>query len=156
MIRIDIAGFGLLEIQHVVLDFNGTIAVDGVCVPGVAALVDALASRAQVHVLTADTFGTCRRALEGMPVTISVLRQKPEDEAKLEYVEALGPLRCAAVGNGRNDRLMLQACALGIAVLGGEGAALDALTAADVVVADSRAALELLAHPVRLTATLRM
>jgi soluble P-type ATPase len=156
MIRVDIPGFGLLELEHLVVDFNGTMAADGTCAPGIDRLLSGLAAQAQVHVLTADTFGTCRQALKDLPVTVSVLQHTPEDEAKLDYVETLGPACCAAIGNGRNDRLMLQACALGIAVIGPEGAALDALTAADVVVSDSRAAFELLVRPVRLTATLRI
>ena len=60
-----------------------------------------------------------------------------------------------AVGNGRNDRLMLKEAALGIAVLQAEGAAAEALLAADVVAPDILAALDLLLAPEGLIATLR-
>jgi soluble P-type ATPase len=108
-----------------------------------------------VHVLTADTRGTCRDKLSGLPVRVNVLDSRPEDEAKQAYVQSIGPARCAAIGNGRNDRLMLRTAGLGIAVLGPEGASPGALTSADVVVHDALSALELFTHPQRLLATLR-
>ena len=69
-------------------------------------------------------------------------------------VERLGAERVVAVGNGANDAGMLQAAALGIAVLGPEGLAGEAWQAADVV-AGIHQALDLLLHPRRLVATLR-
>ena len=155
MLKIDVQGFGLLELRHLVLDCNGTLAFDGQPLPGTAALTAALSRDLDVHVLTADIRGGCRRGLTDWPVTVSVLPGGPEDLAKLAYVNELGPASCAAVGNGRNDRLMLQACALGIAILGGEGAAGAALSAADIVTTDIVKALELLLNPLRLIATLR-
>jgi soluble P-type ATPase len=50
---------------------------------------------------------------------------------------------------------MLSSAALGIAVLGPEGLAVEALRAAHVVVARIEDALDLLLHPQRLVATLR-
>lgn len=60
MLTIDIPGRGALGIAHVVCDYNGTIAVDGRLVNGVAQRVRRIAEFAQVSVLTADTFGTVR------------------------------------------------------------------------------------------------
>jgi soluble P-type ATPase len=60
-----------------------------------------------------------------------------------------------AVGNGRNDVLMLRAAALGIVVVGPEGASARAVEAADVVAGSMPHALALLAEPAMLTATLR-
>lgn len=62
----------------------------------------------------------------------------------------------AAVGNGANDAAMLREAALGIAVLGPEGLAAEALLAADVLVRDVRDALDLLLQPERLVATWRI
>jgi len=73
----------------------------------------------------------------------------------MAYVWQLDRTRVAAIGNGRNDRLMLQAAKLGIAIVGPEGAAVDTLHAADVAVPNIHAALDLLQHPLRLVATLR-
>jgi soluble P-type ATPase len=50
---------------------------------------------------------------------------------------------------------MIEAAALGIAVVQAEGAAVETLLAADVAVASVLDALDLLAAPLRLAATLR-
>ena len=74
---------------------------------------------------------------------------------KAEIVSAMGPQETVAIGNGRNDILMIQAAGLGIAILGPEGAPGALLASADVVVSDVRDALDLLLDPLRLKATLR-
>jgi soluble P-type ATPase len=55
---LEIPGRGLLEIAHLILDLNGTLAADGRVSPAVADRVRSLASAVQIHILTADTFGT--------------------------------------------------------------------------------------------------
>ncbi|MDA8109684.1 MAG: ATPase P [Betaproteobacteria bacterium] len=155
MISATIPGFGELRIEHLVLDYNGTLAVDGRLLAGVRTRLRALARELELHVLTADTFGSVRRVLRGMPCRIVVLGAQHQDRAKRDYVRRLGAARCACIGNGRNDRLMLEAVRLGIAVLQAEGAAAQALVAADIVTPSILDALDLLRRPLRLTATLR-
>lgn len=152
---LDIPGFGPLRLEHLVLDYNGTVALDGALLPGVARRLRELAERVAVRVVTADTFGRVRKEMDGLPCEVEILEPGDEAEAKLAVVERLGAGRTAAVGNGANDALMLGAAALGVAVIGGEGAAAGAVQAADVVVADVLAGLDLLLKPLRLTATLR-
>lgn len=155
MIAIDIPGTGCLRIEHLVCDYNGTLALDGKPVPGVREVLQRLSERLAVHVVTADTFGAVQRELAGYPCRVEILPPGKEDLGKRDLVRRLGPERTACVGNGRNDRLMLEASALGIAVVLAEGAAVQTVTAADVVAADIVSALELLDHPLRLAATLR-
>jgi soluble P-type ATPase len=155
MITVDIPGYGLLRLEHLVMDYNGTLAVDGEIAAGVAAAMEVLASQVTIHVITADTFGLAANGLKGCPVKLSVLPPGDQDVAKLDYVERLGAAQTVAVGNGRNDRQMLAAAGLGIAVILDEGAAFETLAAADVVCRGIVPALELLIHPLRLTATLR-
>jgi soluble P-type ATPase len=156
MLEIDIPGAESLRFYHLVADFNGTLAVDGALLAGVAEAFRNLGEKLEVHVLTADTFGRARQALADIPCTISILSTGGQDLAKLRYVELLGASQCVCLGNGRNDRLMLAAAALGIAVIQGEGAAMEALLAAKVVVPDIGVALGLLLNPTRLVATLRV
>jgi len=155
MIKIDIPGFKVVDLEHLVLDFNGTLAVDGELLSGVAQRLNNLAMNLTVHVVTADTFGRAAEQLKGVDCRLSILGKGAQDEAKLDYVTRLGADRTVSVGNGRNDRLMLDASVLGIAVLLEEGAAALSLSAADVVCRDILSALDLLTHPLRLTATLR-
>lgn len=154
-IRIEIPGFRILELDHLVLDYNGTIAVGGKPVVGVHERARALAKKLSVHVLTADTFGTAADALAGFPCELHVIARKAQDLAKLRFVQRLGADRACAVGNGRNDRRMVKAAALGIAVVEGEGAASETLIVADVSVRSVIDAFDLLLHPLRLVATLR-
>jgi soluble P-type ATPase len=60
-----------------------------------------------------------------------------------------------AVGNGRNDVLLLEKAALGICVVQLEGAAVISMQAADMVCVDINDALDLLLRSHRMTATLR-
>ena len=155
MIKIDIPGHKTLKLSHLVLDHNGTLACDGNLLRGVGELLEKLSAGLEIHVLTADTFGKAKEALEGVPCRLSVLAQEAQDTEKLKYVKGLGADQCACIGNGRNDRLMVKGAALGIAVVQEEGAAAETILAADVVSPDIVSALNLLVNPLRLVATLR-
>ena len=155
MIEIAIPDFGVLRLSHLVLDYNGTLACDGRLLEGVAQRLTRLAEELTVHVVTADTFGRAGEGLAGLPVSLTVLEREGQSSAKRAYVRSLGAEDTAAVGNGRNDRLMLRTAALGIAVLETEGAAVQTLNAADLLIPGLTNALDLLLHPKRLTATLR-
>lgn len=155
MIKIAIPGHRELHLDHLVLDYNGTLACDGQLIPGVKESLNALADKLQIHIVTADTFGKAKSRLEGVSCKLSILPAGSQDTAKLEYVKGLGAELTACIGNGRNDRLMLKEAALGIAVVLEEGAAVEALASADVVCTRIVSALELFTNPLRLTATLR-
>jgi len=155
MIEIQIPGHPDLTLEHLVLDYNGTLALDGQPIEGVKVALEALADRLQIHVVTADTFGKARTALQGYPCKLSILPPGDQALAKQEYVQSLDAIHTAAVGNGRNDRLMLKTAALGIVVIQAEGTAVQALLAADVAAPDILSALGLLANPLRLVAALR-
>ena len=156
MIEINIPGDRKLRLEHVVLDYNGTIAFDGELIEGVKENLEALADKLQIHVLTADTFGKARSGLEGIKCQISILAPDFQDKGKLEYVKRLGAENAVCVGNGCNDQLMLKEAALGIAVILQEGASVETLGAADIVCTNIVSALELLENPLRLIATLRI
>jgi soluble P-type ATPase len=155
MVEIEIPGYQALRLQHLVLDYNGTLACDGELLDGVKDRLDALAGLLQIHILTADTFGKARAQLADIPCALSILPVEDQDRHKLEYVQRLGAETTVCIGNGRNDRLMLQAAGLGMAVMQTEGAAVQAVLAADVLSPDILTALDLLTHPLRLVATLR-
>ena len=142
-------------LSDLVLDFNGTMARDGELLVGVAPRIRELAAHLRIHVVTGDTFGHARAALHGLPCQIEVLGPHDQAQAKLAYVKALGCERVACIGNGLNDRLMMQEVALGIAVIQAEGASPQTLMASDVVAPTICDALDLLLHPLRLVATLR-
>jgi soluble P-type ATPase len=156
MVKITIPGRDeTLEIAHLVLDFNGTLAMDGRILPGVAGLLRELAANLQVHIVSAGTFGGVEAEVQGIPCRLKILQGADQTGQKERYVDELGAEHTACVGNGRNDRAMLKRAKLGILVIQEEGAATESLLAADVVCRDIVSALLLLQRPLRLTATLR-
>ncbi|MCX7016272.1 MAG: ATPase P [Candidatus Sumerlaeota bacterium] len=155
MIEINIPGFRHLQLAHLVSDYNGTLAVDGKLLPGVGEALSALAKDIQIHVITADTFGLAARQLAGLPVHLTITPAESQAEAKLEFVSRLGADAVVGIGNGRNDRKMLNAVAIGIGLIQKEGGAAEALAGADVVSSNILDALDLLRNPKRLIATLR-
>ena len=155
MIELSIPGRGTVRLQHLVTDVNGTLAVDGILMEGLAKRIASLQDRLRIHLLTADTHG--RQAEIDRQLNLVATRLGPgnEQEQKRAYVEKLGPECVVAIGQGANDAAMLKVAALGICVISPEGTALETLLAADVVTADIMAAFELLDKPLRLVATLR-
>jgi P-type E1-E2 ATPase len=156
MLDLDVPGRHRLRLMHLVLDVNGTLALDGELLPGVAERLARLHDALTIHLITADTHGR-QAAIDARLGTTGVrLRAgEPEAEQKAAFVRALGAAEVVAVGNGANDALMFREAALAIAVLEGEGLAMAALREADILVRDIAGALDLLLHPRRLVATLR-
>jgi len=150
--RVEIPGREPIDLVEMVLDFTGTLSRDGKLLPPVAQQLVKLAKELRITVMTADTFGTAREALADLPVRVELIETGAD---KLAYVERRGAGTTVAVGNGRNDVPMVKAAAVGIAVVGPEGAAGDLVRVADVVVNSIEDAFDLVLHPMRLKATLR-
>jgi len=155
VLSISIPEYGDLEIAHVLFDLNGTLACEGKIGPSTRQRLVALGGQADLVVMSADTHGTLAAECAGLPLRIHRVEDGPGAPQKLALLDTLGAARTIAVGNGRNDVQMLRAAALGIAILGPEGAARDALLAADVCFATIDDALDSLLNPRRLVATLR-
>ena len=131
MLDLTVPGFGRLELTDVVCDYNGTLAADGLLLEGV------------------------RDRLRPLSCTLVILDAGNQAAAKRDLVQKLDADHVVAIGNGRNDRMMLDSARLGIAVCGAEGAAAESLRAGDIVVQHVVDALDLLLTPKRLLATLR-
>jgi P-type E1-E2 ATPase len=155
MIELAIPGLSPLRLQHLVTDVNGTLALDGTLIDGVAARIAALRSRLTIHLLTADTHG--KQALIDKELGTAASRLTPGNEQaqKQAYVTDLGAASVVAIGQGANDALMLKAAGLGICVMSPEGVAAETLQACDIVVPNILAAFDLLDNPMRVVATLR-
>jgi len=155
MIELTIPGRGPLRIQHLVTDVNGSLAVDGVLIDGLIKRIASLRDRMEIHMLTADTHG--RQAVIDEQLNLKATRIQPGNEApqKAIFVRELGAETVVAIGQGANDAEMLKAAALGICIMSQEGVAVETLLAADLVVPDIFAALDLLDKPVRIVASLR-
>lgn len=156
MLSIDVPGRGKYELVRLVLDVNGTIAEDGDLIAGVQERLLRLRRELEVVMVTADTHGrqvAIDRAL-GLEA-VRVEGGQPEAGQKASLVRRWGADATVAIGNGANDAQMLDAAAIGIAVIGPEGASAATLHSADIVTRSIVDALDLLLIPRRLAATLR-
>ncbi|NPA63286.1 MAG: HAD family hydrolase [Methanococci archaeon] len=146
----------------ILLDLNGTIATDGRIKEGVKERLAILKERAEIYILSADTFGT----LEDISKHLNVKGLKVEKEkygseklAKLKILEEIkkqnSNKKIIAIGNGNNDELLLKNADLGICVIGDEGAYSKTIINSDIVVKDIKDALDLIIKENRLKATIR-
>lgn len=152
MIRLDIPARGVIELHHAVFDINGTLAIDGMAVPGIADRLKKLSEQLSLHALTAGTHGNMNELEQALHLTIKRIESGDE---KRRYVEQLDPQHVIAFGNGVNDVGMLRLAAIGVAVLAEEGVAIGALQAAVILAQSPLDALDLALNPIRLVATLR-
>lgn len=146
----EIPNYGNIEFGTLLFDLNGTLGESGKISEEVKHLLERLADKYTVVVLSADTFGTLEDELSGLPVRIERVSSGAE---KAEIARGYAPY--AAVGNGNNDVAMLEGAELAFCVIGPEGATVDALLASDVVVKDVKDAMAMLLDERKLIATLR-
>lgn len=155
MLKIAIPGRVGYKFKYLVLDLNGTIALDGEIIDGVENRLRHLSSLLGISIVTADTRGTAQRLAVSLQGKIHKIDAGKEDAQKLALVEQLGKEAAICIGNGSNDATMLKESALGICILGREGASANAIMNSDLILSDINDALDLLLNPKRLVATLR-
>ena len=152
--RIDIPGWGNIDIENIVIDLNGTVATDGKVPLEVKEKINSLSGQAKIYVLTADTQGTADREISGINAELIKIRGEDSKQGKLAFLKTLNLEVTVAIGNGSNDQLILKEAALGIAVLGDEGVSGSVVKSGDIIVKNIQNALDLLLKPRRLIATL--
>jgi soluble P-type ATPase len=155
MIKLEIPGRGFFEFENIVLDLNGTLSVDGKIHAKARDKINLLAKRAKIFVLTADTRGGAGQMLGKLKAEIVLLSGDDTSQGKANFIESIGSNRTVGIGNGYNDRLMVRDAALGICVIGKEGASAETVKNADVLFPDVVDALDFLLKPLRNKATLR-
>lgn len=154
-ITVEIPGYQKLQLQYLILDYNGTIALDGKLQEGVAECLKQLSDQLEIYIVTADTHGTVRRLCQGLPVQIYTFPTEKAAEEKRKIVEMLGADRCICAGNGRNDLEMCRIAGLSVAVMEQEGMYGRLGAEADICVRSITEGLDLILNEKRLIATLR-
>lgn len=155
MIEVSVPGWHECRLEHLVCDFNGTLATDGVLAEGVAERFKQLSASLTIHIVTADTHGTAAEVFAERPVHLTKLSPGRERQEKADFVRDLGATSTIFLGNGANDVDALTAAEISIAVVGDEGAFSQAIQAAQLVVTSPTDALDLILTPKRLIAGLR-
>ena len=154
-LELKIPGRGGIRLKKIIFDLNGTLTIDGELHQKTLFLLKKVAGVLDVHILTADTLGVAAQIGRQNHINVQVVAGENTSAAKVNFIELAGPAETIAVGNGANDAGMLAKAAIGIAVLGPEGCAVEALHAAELVVNNINDALCMILKPQRLIASLR-
>ncbi len=153
--QINIPGRKSFVIKSIVFDYNGTIAIDGKLIKGISENINELASRFHFYVITADTYGSVSKELEDINCEVIKIPESEQDISKLDFVRKIGADTTLAIGNGRNDKLMLKEAILGVGILQDEGICTETLMNSDIVIKSILDVFAYLRNPNRLIATLR-
>ncbi len=154
MILIERPELNPLEVEFILIDFEGTLAVDRRVHPKAKDKIDLLSKRAKMYVLTKEKRELIEERLRKVKAEIIYLAETDSSQRKLDLLRQLGPARCVAIGNGADDAATIQEAGIGICVIGKEGASGEAMKNADLVFTDILDALDFLLKPLRQKATL--
>jgi soluble P-type ATPase len=155
MIEMTIPGRGNIKIYNLVMDVNGTIALDGNLLPGVIEKLSRLKDRLDIWLVTANTHASQKKIDMVLGFHSHIIQKENEIEQKKEFIRNLNPESIIAIGQGANDIGMLEMAKIGICVISPEGTYGKTMLAADIITPDILTALELIEYPLRMVATLR-
>jgi soluble P-type ATPase len=154
MITILRSGQEPLEINFILLDFDGTLASDRRVHPKAKDKINLLSKRTKIYILTKEEKSLVEEVLEKVKAEIVYLMEGEVPQQKLDLLRKLGASQCVAIGNGADDVAMIEEASLGICVLSKEGTFTEAMKKADVVFMNFLDALDFLLKPLRQKATL--
>ena len=154
MIPIERPGQNHLEIEFVVLDFEGTLAIDRRIHPKAKERINLLSRRTKIYILTREKKEPIEERLRKVKAEIIYLAEGDSSQRKLDWLRQLGPSQCVAIGNGVDDAAMIHEAGIGIGIIGKEGSSGEAIKNADLVFTDILDALDFLLKPLRQKATL--
>ena len=154
MIAIQRPGQEPLEIEFILLDFEGTLASDRRIHPKAKDKINLLSKRTKIYILTKGERELVEEVLKKVRAEVIYLKEGEASQRKLDLLRELGATKTVAIGNGVDDVSMIEEAGLGICVMGREGTSAEAMKKADVVVTDILDALNFLLKPLRQKATL--
>jgi soluble P-type ATPase len=154
MISIERPGQGNLEIEFILVDFEGTLASDRRVHPKAIDKINLLSKRTKIYILTKQEKTLVEETLKKVKAEIVDLKEGEASQQKLDLLRQLGATRTVAIGNGTDDAPMIEEAVFGICVMGKEGTSSEAMKKADIVFLNILGALDFLLKPLRQKATL--
>jgi soluble P-type ATPase len=154
MITIHRPGREPLQIEFILIDFDGTLASDRRVHPKAKDRINLLAKRTKIYILAKGEREVIEDILRKVKAEIVFSSEGQGSQEKLDLLTRLGKDRTVAIGNGLEEASMIEEAGLGICVIGKEGASGEALRKADLVVTHILDALDFLLKPLRQKATL--
>jgi len=154
MISIERSGQGNLEIEFILVDFEGTLASDRRVHPKAKDRINLLSKRTKIYILTKEEKTLGEKALKKVKAEIIYLMEGEASQQKLDLLRQLGASRTVVIGNGADDVPMIEEAGFGICVMGREGTYSETMKKADMVFMNILDALDFLLNPLRQKATL--
>ncbi|MDO5707358.1 MAG: HAD hydrolase family protein [Andreesenia angusta] len=152
---IEIPGFRSIHIEHLVLDYNGTLAVDGKVIDGVRDRIKKLSKEIKVHILATDTFSVANSEFEDYDVEIKIMNSDDSAIHKRKTVETLGNQNTVCIGNGFNDIEMMKVAGLSLGIVQSEGMSGKLVFYSDIIYNNIIDALDALDNTNRIRSILR-
>jgi soluble P-type ATPase len=154
MITIQRPGQSPIEIEYLLIDYEGTLASDGRVHPKSKDKINLLAKRISVYILAKSEQEKVEERLRKVKAEILFFTEGEASGEKLDFLRRLDPEKTVAIGNGVDDAPMLEEAGFSICVIGKEGTSVETLNRADMVVTDILSGLDFLLKPLRQKATL--
>ena len=145
-----------LEIDFILIDFEGTLASDRRVHPKAKDKINLLSRRTKIYILTKEKKELVEEALKKVKAEIIYLIEGEASQQKLDLLRQLGATRTVAIGNGADDAPMMEEAGLSICVMSKEGTSAEALKNANLLFMDILDALDFLLKPLRQKATLSL
>jgi len=154
MIAIYRPGQDPLEIEFILLDFEGTLAADRRVHPKAKDKINLLSKRTKIYILTKGEKEPAEETLRKVKAEMVHFPEGESAQGKLNLLRQLPPARTVAIGNGADDTMMIEEAGFGICVISKEGTTVETMKKADLVVSNVLDALDFLLKPLRQKATL--
>jgi soluble P-type ATPase len=149
MITLQRPGRNALEIEFILLNFEGTLATDRRVHPKAKDKLNLLAKRSKIYILVKGEQEAIAEILKKLKAEVIYLTEGEVSQGKLDLLRQVGAARTVAIGNGADDAAMIEEAGLGICIVGVEGTSGEAIKKADVVFTDILHALDFLLKPMR-------
>ena len=154
MIPLQRPGREPLEIECILIDFEGTLATDRRVHPKAKDKMNLLSKRTKIYILAKEPREPVETVLRKVKAERIYFKEGEGSQTKLNLLHQLGEHRTAVIGNGVDDISAIENAGLGICVMSREGTAQEAIGKADVVFMNILDAFDFLLKPLRQGATL--
>lgn len=154
MISIQRSGQEPLEIDYLMIDFEGTLASDGRVHPKAKDKINLLSKRTKVYILAKGENEKVQETLRRVKAELLFVNEEESSLKKLEFLLNLVPSRTVVIGNGMDDVRVMKEAGLSIAIIGKEGVSGELIQTADLLFTNMIDALDFLLKPLRQKATL--
>jgi soluble P-type ATPase len=154
MILLQRPGQNPLEIEFILLNFEGTLVTDRRIHPKAKDKLNLLSKRTNIYILAKGEQEAIREILKKVKAEVVYFKEGEVSQGKLDLLRQLGAAKTVAIGNGVDDVPMIEEAGLGICIIGVEGTSGEAVKKADVVFTDILHALGFLLKPMRHKAAL--